>query len=73
LRIIERGKGKYHAYPDFEEVLVDEFLISGYKKNEILTVYHLEKFCFSDVYGECSFGEIENIKIEKRHEITKFL
>jgi hypothetical protein len=63
-RIIEEGKGLYLEYNDFNEVLVDEFLISGYKKEEIKELYDLKGFRINDVYGDCEFGEIKDIRLE---------
>ncbi len=65
-RIIEYGKGTYLDYDVREMVEVDEFLITGYKPNEIKAIYDIAGLYFHDVYRDSKYGRPENIKLERQ-------
>ena len=64
-RIIEKGKGVYYDYPCFSKIFCDEFIITGYRPEDIRAVYNLKDKSFHDVYEDLQFGRIEHIKLEE--------
>jgi hypothetical protein len=62
-RIVERGKGLYLDYIKHNEVLVDEYIIIGYRPKEVIAVYNIADLYFTDVYGAEQYGSPNDIHI----------
>ena len=62
-RLIEKGHGLYFDYDTRNQLLIKEFIISGYKFSEIVVAYDIDGLRFHDVYDDLKFGKPYNIKI----------
>ena len=64
-RIKEKGRGVYFEYEYRSQVFCEEYIIAGYRPDDIKAVYNLKGKSFHEVYSDLQFGRIEHIKLEK--------